>query len=1370
MAFYNEQQQLAELKRAWEKDHPRSAAGGRLALSGFHYQFLSVLLESVRRWKRVRDERHRDAGAGVFTETLSDMVTAEDGAIIVTQVKRSLTRGDRVKSALRDLWSIHTTAQHKTPDLLPKLHYRIQAARGDLDKIAAAIRDWAPAPSDADEDGDPEQTKAFLGKVRAEIRVDPEEELLTLLANGFRDPDPLGRVRGWLGRLIAAADNGEEGYKSVATEIWNNLQSLRDTDKQYPPGIYFWESEDCPPDTITEGDVLRGRRPQAHHLKEGFFAPRALYPKLVERVTDWALGDGEGPDSTVRLRLFWIGGRSGCGKSVALLHVLAGLHEQGFGPILWLANQPKLLPDAVRWCRNFQGPERQPLIALDDPYAPNVQENDALWDDALKELQDLRQQGNGEALPLIVCCGPTEQAEQLEENKEEHLRLERVDLPREEPEEIQLLRGWYRTRTGKEPPPFQQDADVLLVQLFFEWQAGEPIGEFAKRLRNRIQGSDRDSIMEKLLSYVLSLNRLYAGYPKATLDIRLDTGGLRWLWDQLREEQHIAEYDDADRQGVRITHPHLANAIYESWYSLTKGQTKKHRHERAEHLKVALRDALDHGETPGERTAPLWSLSSALAPDDGPPGEETHRMRGRVDGEETRKLLREIHAERARVADEPMRLFELPVWIQLAVQVPELQLRPNPIDTAIDRIKGADTQEQGLRLTCHKLLQYRDEIDETRQGRIIEAVIGLLRRAPEWHEWRPVAMDALWRTGQTEVSRMIAGWVPRYATPTHAGTMLFQALRIAPDDKSLLDTAETLLPNAPASFDWGDIALRLLKRAETPPNAVQEWTERNYRQVESCFVLGELLRRGHAAAIPWGKDWARLWHRERAANFVLEPLWDRGVSPETLRPWCVIWVENCPAKANPSFLIEKLIHAFPEDRKVTITARRWLAEAPPEHGSWWYVWEALRKANPDDPELDGLARQWLAEAPPEHKSWAFVWQALYKANPDDPELGSIARRWLAEAPPEHGSWKFVWEALRKANPGDPELGGIARLWLAEAPPEHGSWKFVWEALYKANPDDPELGSIARRWLAEASPEHGSWQYVWQALRKANPGDPELDRIARRWLAEAPPEHESWAFVWQALYKANPGDPELNGIGRRWLAEAPPEHGSWWYVWEALRKPNPGDPELDRIARRWLAEAPPEHGFWKYVWEALHKVNPGDPELDNIARRWLAEAPPEHGSWWYVWEALRKANPGDPELNGIARRWLAEAPPEHGSWSFVWQALMETYPDDTVLYRQGRRFLEEMPDTHGSWPHTWRACRQITPEDGALEEMGFRWLEETIGHLSWIKAFNPLWDDNRQRDRLRMLARARLSAQPDGKGVDRLREILVGQRSGHPTKA
>nr|VFK24969.1 MAG: hypothetical protein BECKMB1821G_GA0114241_101066 [Candidatus Kentron sp. MB] len=807
MTISSEQQQIATLKRAWETAYPQSAAGGRLALSGFHYQFLSALLSSIKAWRQKRTERDTDDGPRVFAETLSDLVETEGDAIIVTQLKRSLARGDKVKGALRDLWSVHITAIKATHDLLPKLQYRIQTARGDPEMAKAAIERWKPAPSDTDADIETGELARFLGKVQAEILNDPENELLTLLANHpFRDRYPLARIRSWLGRLIAAADGGPEGYENAATEIWNDLQNLGKPEQQYPSGIYFWNTTDRPPDTVTEGQVLFGQRPRAHQLKEGFFAPREpLYTKLVESVENWALGDEEEPDPTIRLRLFWIGGRSGCGKSVALLHVLGGLHERGFAPFLFLGNRPELLPDAVRWCRNIQGLERQPLIALDDPYAPNAQENDALWDSALVELEDLRQQGNGEVLPLLVCCGPTEQAEQLQENNEEHLWLEIFELPREEPNEIRVLRGWYRARTGKEPPALEQDADVLLVQLFFEWHTGKPIPEFAKRLRERIRTNDDDkNTLGNLLSRVFSLNRLYAGYPKAAMDVRLDTG-LRWLWDLLREENHIAEYDDADRQGVWISHPHLANAIFDAWYP----PTKKHHHERAEHLKAALLDALAYGETPSEKTAPLWSLSRALAPNDRHPSEEGDRQKidrisQRIDPEQTRQLLREIHAARAHGGHETMPISEFPVWIQLMAQVLALQLSPDPIDAAIRRIGDADPEEQGLRLTCHKLLQYRERFDKSRQACIVEAIIDLLRRIPEWREWAPVALDALWlRTGQTEIARLVADWIPKHVAPIRAGSLLLRALRIAPNDEALLGAAKALLTNAPASFDWG---------------------------------------------------------------------------------------------------------------------------------------------------------------------------------------------------------------------------------------------------------------------------------------------------------------------------------------------------------------------------------------------------------------------------------------------------------------------------------------------------------------------------------------------------------------------------------------
>jgi hypothetical protein len=63
-------------------------------------------------------------------------------------------------------------------------------------------------------------------------------------------------------------------------------------------------------------------------LRKGYLAVREpLYPELTDRISEWTTRCRHHPDKTLRLPLFWIGGRSGCGKSAALLHVLAALHD-----------------------------------------------------------------------------------------------------------------------------------------------------------------------------------------------------------------------------------------------------------------------------------------------------------------------------------------------------------------------------------------------------------------------------------------------------------------------------------------------------------------------------------------------------------------------------------------------------------------------------------------------------------------------------------------------------------------------------------------------------------------------------------------------------------------------------------------------------------------------------------------------------------------------------------------------------------------------------------------------------------------------------------------------------------------------------------
>src|SRR5262249_43440170 len=161
--------------------------------------------------------------------------------------------------------------------------------------------------------------------------------------------------------------------------------------------------------------------------------------------------------------------RSGAGKSVALLHVLAQLHERCAATVLFLGGSVSKLANAIRWSREVRRPGRPVLIALDDPYTPAAQADaGAPFREALDELHEIRQSGDGASMPLLVCCGPTEQFERLREEQPDDIAVVLTSLPDEEAPDMAQLRAWYRDRTGENPPDIG-DENVLMVQLFFQW-------------------------------------------------------------------------------------------------------------------------------------------------------------------------------------------------------------------------------------------------------------------------------------------------------------------------------------------------------------------------------------------------------------------------------------------------------------------------------------------------------------------------------------------------------------------------------------------------------------------------------------------------------------------------------------------------------------------------------------------------------------------------------------------------------------------------------------------------------------------------------------------------------------------------------------
>ena len=124
-------------------------------------------------------------------------------------------------------------------------------------------------------------------------------------------------------------------------------------------------------------------------------------------------------------------------------------------------------------------------------------------------------------------------------------------------------------RTGRTDLPVGVTENVLIVQLFFEWATGQPILEFAKRLRKRLEGMGRAGAKRtvfQLVAEILALNRIYALFPaQAIMDELEHDPDLGSAFDRLKDDERHFSFDAAGG-GYRLTHPHLANALYVAWF------------------------------------------------------------------------------------------------------------------------------------------------------------------------------------------------------------------------------------------------------------------------------------------------------------------------------------------------------------------------------------------------------------------------------------------------------------------------------------------------------------------------------------------------------------------------------------------------------------------------------------------------------------------------------------------------------------------------------------------------------------------------------------------------------------------------------------
>jgi hypothetical protein len=634
------------------------------------------------------------------------------------------------------------------------------------------------------------------------------------------------------------------------------------------PG-YVWAPGDRPPFSPGHGQILISDKPKLIHLRAGYFAERKLYSDLAREAIDRIESVARQPEAVSGAHVLWFGGRSGCGKSVALLHVLSRLHQEGIGPIVWLGSGVSRLAEAVRRVPSFAGQDQTVLIAVDDPYAPHTEGDDQTWRDALSELETLQNRGRT-SLPILVCCGPTDQAERLSQDfaGEVAVHVLPVDSALVDRKELE---SWYRTRTGKNPPA-AGDGDVLLVQLFFEWQTGKSLKAFAKNFRKRLLELDPSRYLFELVCRILSANRLYTGYPLSALAAKLTPTQID-AFRALVKEHHFAVDEDADRAGVWLTHPHLADVVFDAW--LPAGS---HAHERWAVIAQAILDGLNYGETARDQTSFLWALARQVRGDD--------LVRRRVEVDNPKLFIPDVYAAWRRQTGFPLPISYLPAWITILCRIDGLVLEPDPIAEAFERLLPENRDETGFRLTCHKLLEHWASLTPPQRDVAKLRMINLLKTARDWHEWSFIAEDMALKTENPDICelvgahlqtdgsgslRMLTGLLLRRDTRPNADWMFASAIEWIERHIDMRETGQVLSATLKRrdlglrfttvsglaigwsrNFSPGPMVERVLRRllklphthsiAKTIAGLVFDYIDKVGLAPESSFLLGPLLR------------------------------------------------------------------------------------------------------------------------------------------------------------------------------------------------------------------------------------------------------------------------------------------------------------------------------------------------------------------------------------------------------------------------------------------------------------------------------------------------------------------------------------------------
>jgi hypothetical protein len=1004
---------LREAVALWESGSNR-AAGGHRALSGFSFQFLSFLDIFFR---QVADRTFPPEELPQL-EQVSDILQPRDGLYRLIQVKRTLGSGS-LRNAVEELRDFALLGQDRFPDLLPKFRFQILCrpreqktppdVRGAVSRVLQVPRD----------DVQVDVLMAMFDPNEPVIFADNPMDRLSLFLwhDGVLDRQRL--IRESMGLLMQSFDAPDlfavPAFRSTfARELEELFRSApRDGDAQ----LHFRSTKALGPSHFhpkeDQGKFLFDVKPRFEHLQTGQVRPRPrLLDSLIDSFSGWYEQLAPGAD---RLPFFGIGGRSGDGKSVLLLQLLAALvHSEEPPLIVWVS--PGCVTETIRLAQKSWDGDRPVLIACDDFY------QFVLENDLHNELQALSEYG----LPhvAVLSCGPSDQLRDLRLSLRGFVEAEVFEVPLPGAEDEKEFADWIQARTKKRhEPSIRLEQKPTLMQMVFEMVRGESLPQFTKRIRARLL-TEPLGVFEKVRD-ILVLNALGLPAPSGWLTPENDSHAIRVLET---EQFHLVRAPMLEKRSSAtigtwgwqmFAHPTFAGVLVEELKCIDRG--------RAQFIGLACGNALTAFAQTGH-CLHIFKLARAMI----------DHARSESSGDFP-EIIETAYRAQLDACGAPLQNC-LNAWFLLDKNLKQVYTLPGLFDFSLEVLRKGevDFAQSDLRFAGGAWQWATRHLPDAARAEAHATIADILLKHPTVDGVVPALMVA---GHDSNAEPLLRSWSDKHCCLPCAAPLLARLISKG-YPASLGLRWLTANPRAPK----GDLVIRSLMSRYVKDNQVLEaalyWIAGNDGTPGIITLVQALLAR-----YPRDKGvadqlitWIQAGHP--GAQHLLTALLEHRRDDRTLG-LAAQWIKD--GRPVGLSLLSTLLEHRPDDRTLGMAAQ-WIEDDRPGAD---HLMATLLAHLPDDQTL-GLAAQWIEDGRPVA---LHLLATLLDDRPDDRTLG-LAAQWIEDGRP---GADHLLAVLLEHRPDDGTLG-LAAQWIEDDRPgaDH-----LMATLLAHLPNDRTLGLVAQ---------------------------------------------------------------------------------------------------------------------------------------------------------------------------------------------------------------------------------------------------------------------------------------------------------------------